>query len=78
MGNLTIRNLDDRVIDRLKARAKANQRSLEGEVRHMLAEQVDRRSRMAGFRQRTQRLTSMTDGTPQTDSVTLLRVDRDR
>ena len=78
MGNLTIRNLDDGVIDRLKARAKANQRSLEGEVRHMLAEQVDRRSRMAGFRQRTQRLTSMTAGTPQTDSVTLLRVDRDR
>ena len=63
MGNLTIRNLDDGVIDRLKARAKANQRSLEGEVRHMLAEQVDRRSRMAGFRQRTQRLTSMTAGT---------------
>ena len=78
MGNLTIRNLDDRVIDRLKAQAKANQRSLEGEIRHMLAEQVDRRSRMAGFRQRTQRLASMTAGTPQTDSVTLLRVDRDR
>ena len=78
MGNLTIRNLDDGVIDRLKARAKANQRSLEGEVRHMLAEQVDHRSRMAGFRQRTQWLTSTTAGTPQTDSVTLLRVDRDR
>ena len=78
MGNLTIRNLDDHVIDRLKAQAKANQRSLEGEVRHMLAEQVDRRSRMAGFRQRTQRLASITAGTPRTDSVTLLRVDRDR
>ena len=33
MGNLTIRNLDDRVIEHLKAQAKANQRSLEGEVR---------------------------------------------
>ena len=78
MGTLTIRNLDDRVIDRLKAQAKANQRSLEGEVRHLLSEQVDRRSRMAGFRQRTQQLASMTAGTPQTDSATLLRVDRDR
>ena len=78
MGTLTIRNLEDRVIDRLKAQAKANQRSLEGQVRHMLAELVDRRSRMTGFRQRTQRLTSMTAGTPQTDSVTLLRADRDR
>lgn len=27
MGNLTIRNLDDGVIDRLKAQARANQRS---------------------------------------------------
>ena len=28
-GNLTIRNLDDGVIDRLKTQAKANHRSLE-------------------------------------------------
>ena len=34
MGNLTVRNLDDRVIEGLKAEAKANERSLEGEVRH--------------------------------------------
>ena len=78
MGNLTIRKLDDRIIDRLKAQAKANQRSLEGEVRHVLAEQVDRRSRMAGFLERTQRLASMTAGTAQTDSAVLLRADRDR
>ena len=77
MGNLTIRNLDDHVIHRLKAQAKANQRSLEGEVRHLLSEQVDRRSRMAVFRQRTQRLASMTAGTPQNDAASLLRVDRD-
>ena len=36
MGNLTVRNLDDRVIEGLKAEAKANERSLEGEVRHVL------------------------------------------
>ena len=36
MRNLTVRNLDDRVIERLKAQAKANQRSLEGEVSHVL------------------------------------------
>ena len=32
MGNLTIRNVDDHVIEQLKAQAKANQRSLEGEI----------------------------------------------
>jgi len=37
MGVLTIRNVDNEVIARLKARAKANHRSLEGELRHILS-----------------------------------------
>ena len=78
MGNLTVRNLDDRVIERLKAQAKANQRSLEGEVRHMLTQQVDRAGRIADFRERTRRLVSLTAGTSQSDSADLLREDRDR
>ena len=78
MGNLTIRNLDDRVIEHLKAQAKANQRSLEGEVRYVLTQQVDRRARIADFRERTREISRTTTGTPQTDSVTLLREDRDR
>lgn len=78
MGNLTIRNLDDRVIEHLKAQAKANQRSLEGEVRYVLMQQVDRRARIADFRERTREIAQLTAGTPQTDSVTLLREDRDR
>ncbi len=36
MGILTIRNVDDDVIVALKARAKANHRSLEGELRYLL------------------------------------------
>ena len=78
MGSLTIRNLDDRVIEHLKAQAKANQRSLEGEVRYVLTQQVDRRARIADFRERTREIAQLTAGTPQTDSVTLLREDRDR
>lgn len=78
MGNLTIRNLDDQVIERLKVQARANQRSLEGEVRHVLTQWVDRLGRIAGFRERTRRLVSLTVGTSQTDSVELLREDRDR
>ena len=48
VGNLTTRNVDDRVIDLLRAQAKANQRSLEGEIRYMLTQQVDRCTRIAG------------------------------
>ena len=78
MGNLTIRNVDDRVIEQLKLQAKANQRSLEGEVRHLLTQQANRRGRVAEFRERTRKLLSLTEATVQTDSVDLLRQDRDR
>ena len=78
MGNLTIRNLDDRVIDALKSQAKANQRSLEAEVRYLLTNRVDRRVRMASFRERSAEIARMSAGTAQTDSVELLREDRER
>ena len=78
MGNLTIRNLDDRVIDALKAQARSNQRSLEAEVRFLLTQRVERRVRMADFRERSAEIARMSAGTPQTDSVELLREDRER
>ncbi len=77
MGNITIRNLDDDVIETLKAQAKTNQRSLEAEVRYVLTHQVGRRVSIADFQERTRRIAGMADG-PQTDSVELLREDRDR
>ncbi len=78
MGNLTIRNLDDRIIEQLKVQAKQHHRSLEGEIRHLLTRQVDRLGRIVDFRERTRKLASLTTGTRQTDSVNLLREDRDR
>ena len=78
MGNLTIRNLDDRVIDSLKAQARANERSLEGEIRHLLTQRANRRDRIASFRERTHRLAAATRDTSRTDSVDLLRDDRTR
>ena len=78
MGNVTIRNLDDRVIDALKAQSKANQRSLEAELRYVLGQEVNHRLRMTAFRERTAALARETADVPQTDSVDLLRQDRDR
>ncbi|MDD9962269.1 MAG: hypothetical protein OXU70_09285 [Gammaproteobacteria bacterium] len=78
MANLTVRNIDNGVIASLKAQAKANHRSLEGEVRHLLAQQVLRWKRLEEFRERTTRLLSLTKDVPQTDSVALIREDRDR
>ncbi len=78
MGSLTIRNLDDHVIQALKAEAKANQRSMEAEARHALRERFNRRLRMVRLRERSDALSRLTADVPQTDSVLLLREDRDR
>ena len=78
MGNVTIRNLDDRVVDTLKAQAKANQRSLEAELRYLLTQEVSHRLQMAEFRERTARIARMTRDTSQTDSTKLIREKRER
>ena len=78
MGTLTIRNLDDRIIEKLKAQAKANHRSLEGEIRHTLTQRANPLRRLEEFRGRTSQLLALTTGRDQTDSVDLLREDRNR
>ena len=78
MGTLTIRNLGDRVIETLEARAKANRRSLEAEVRCILTQTVDRGIRIDHFRKRTLDTSHAAPSVPQTDSVALLREDRER
>ena len=78
MGSLTIRNLDDSVIQALKAEAKANERSMEAEARRALTERFNRRLRMVRLRERTDALSRSLAGIPQTDSALLLREDRDR
>ena len=78
MGSLTIRNLDGRVIQALKAEAEANGRSMAAEARHALTERFDRVQRMVRFRERMDALSRLTEDIPQTDGVVLLREDRDR
>ena len=76
MANVTIRNLDDEVVLRLKDRAKAKKRSLEAELREIL-------TRAAGamthgeFRKLAEHIRAMTPDVPQTDSTLLIREDRD-
>ena len=63
VGVLTIRNVDDDVIVALKARAKANHRSLEGELRHLLARHAIPGSTLGAVRERA-RLAAMYRATP--------------
>ena len=78
MATLTIRNLDDDVVARLKSRAADHGRSLEAELRMLLSEASNRPS-LQEFRARAEQIAAMTPrDRPQTDSVLLLREDRDR
>ena len=73
MGTLTIRKLDDGIIDRLKERARTRGCSLESELRDLLA-QSSRQPLILDPLAEADRIAAMTPGdVPQTDSVVLLR-----
>jgi plasmid stability protein len=78
MGTVTIRNLDDKIIKRLKARAKTHRRSLEAELRDLLSH-ASRQPLIVDALAEADRIAAMTPkNVKQTDSVILLREDRDR
>ncbi len=77
MATITIRNLDDEVVEHLKARAKNNARSLEAEVRALLSEAASRPSPKA-LRDLANRIAAMTPDVPQTDSAEIIREFRNR
>lgn len=77
MANVTVRNLDDAVVEALKERARANNRSLEGELRQILTDAA-RPAGQVDLRVLAERIAAMTPEKPQTDSTDLLRGDRRR
>lgn len=79
MATINVRQLDDGVVKRLKQRASRNNRSLEGEARHILecAADDDMASKRAAFLAATDRLRRKTEGRKQTPAEVLIREDRD-
>ena len=79
MATINVRQLDDGVVQRLKRRAAESDRSLEGEVRHILQGAVadDMAAKRASFRALAARLRRKTEGRAQTPSEVLIREDRD-
>jgi plasmid stability protein len=77
MANALIRDLDDAVYERLKARAAGNNRSLEAELREILtgaSAQVD----MATARAEAEALRRRLEGRPHGDSGAILSEERQR
>jgi plasmid stability protein len=78
MANLTIRNMEDEVVERMKERAAQNGRSLEAELREVVRQAASRRTRKE-LLAAADRVAAMTPkGVVQTDSAELIREDRDR
>lgn len=80
MAAITVRRLDESVVQRLKARAASNGRSLEGEVRQILGSAVDddMEAKRRRFVDLTERLREEIPNRSQKSSADLIREDRDR
>ena len=79
MVTINVRRLDEELVDRLKRRASLNNRSLEGEARHILecAADDDMAAKRAAFLEASARLRQKTRGRKQTPAEVLIREDRD-
>ena len=79
MATINVRLLAEDVVRDLKARAARNNRSLEGEVRHILVDAVadDLHGKRGAFLARTAELRTGSEGRPQTPAELLIREDRD-
>lgn len=80
MPAISVRKLEESVVERLKQRASLNHRSLEGEARHILENAVedDMAVKRASFLALSDRLRQMTQGRTHTPTEKIIRKDRDR
>lgn len=76
MGQVLVRNLDEQVIEALKARAELHGRPLEQELRDILSAAA--RPTPAERAAMADRIRALTLPKPQTDSTALVRDERDR
>lgn len=79
MGVITIHSLDEGLVEQITRLAEANRHSLEQEVVSLLQDGLRKRAQHDDLVDRIKQIAAMTPkGVPQTDSVDLLREDRDR
>ena len=76
MGRVIFRNLDEHIIAALKTKAEIRGHSLEQELRGILAKAA--KPTMENPRALVDHIRAMTPSTPQSNSTSLLRKDRNR
>ena len=80
MATINVRQLEDSVVERLKQIAMRNNRSLEGEARHILKSAVedDLTAKRTAFLAESERLRRTVQRGRQTPAESLIREDRDQ
>jgi antitoxin FitA len=78
MAEVLVRNVPDGVLDRLKAKAEQQGRSLEEEVREILLAAAPPEPDRKGFHEFAAEMRARLAGRHHTPAVELLREDRDR
>ena len=76
MTNLTIRNVDEAQVERLRQRAARNNRSLEAELRQLITDAAARPT-IEELLALADKVAAMTPDVPQTDSTEIIRQMRD-
>lgn len=79
MATITISEVDDAVVEKIRVLAKEHNHSVEREIRDLLQQAVEAQPRRKSLIDIADAIAALTPkGVPQTDSVILLREDRDR
>lgn len=78
MAQVLVRGLDDEVVKRLKARARAGGRSLEAELRAIVESAAEMDARLEATRDLSARLRRRLGGRAHSDSAEIVREDRRR
>ncbi len=80
MAAISVQQLDDDVVNHLKQRVSSNNRSLKGEIRHILecAASDHMAAKRIAFLEASDRLREKTRGHKQTPAEALVHEDRDR
>ena len=76
MPNLLIRDVSQKTVDKLKEKARQHNRSLQGEVKHLIEESA--KTTMQDAADRARKIRASFRGKTFSDSVELLREDRRR
>ncbi|MGQ0445273.1 MAG: FitA-like ribbon-helix-helix domain-containing protein [Beijerinckiaceae bacterium] len=79
MTRITISDVDDALVEKIRNLAKEHNHSFENEIRDLLRQAVEAKPRSKTLIEIANAIAALTpSGVPQTDSVILLREDRNR